>query len=317
MNAPGSMANPVRRTRFATWRHQHAWCLRDSVRQLARRPFGSALTIVVMGLALALPLAFYLLLVNVQHIATALGDSQSVNVFLKTDVGAGGAQKFAAALRARADVGTVMLRTPQQGLSELAALQGFGDAIKSLPDNPLPYLLLVEPRAGSNRAQVETLVAAIRALPGVDLVQDNGQWRARLDALIAVGQRVTLLLAVLLSAAAVLVIGNTVRLDIRSRANEIVVQQLIGASAAFVRRPYLYEGAWYGLAAGLVAVLLVLLLEAVLAAPVRELVASYTGRLHFGGLSWATLGIGWAIALVLGWLGALIASSHRLLHPRR
>jgi cell division transport system permease protein len=317
MSAQEAMAKPVRHSRTAMWRRQHAWCLRDSLRQLARRPFGTALTIVVMGLALALPLAFYLLLVNVQHLATALGDSQSVNVFLKTDVAADGAQKFAATLRARADVGTVALRTPQQGLAELAAMQGFGDAIKSLPDNPLPFVLLVEPRAGTNRAQVETLVAAIRAMPGVDLVQDNGQWRARLDALIAVGQRVTLLLAVLLGAAAVLVIGNTVRLDIRSRANEIIVQQLIGASAGFVRRPYLYEGAWYGLAAGFVAVLLVLLLEAVLAAPVRELVASYTGRLHFGGLSWATLGIGWAIALVLGWLGALIASSRHLLHPRR
>jgi cell division transport system permease protein len=317
MSAQEAMAKPVRHSRTAMWRRQHAWCLRDSLRQLARRPFGTALTIVVMGLALALPLAFYLLLINVQHLATALGDSQSVNVFLKTDVAADGAQKFAATLRARADVGTVALRTPQQGLAELAAMQGFGDAIKSLPDNPLPFVLLVEPRPGANRAQVETLVAAIRAMPGVDLVQDNGQWRARLDALIAVGQRVTLLLAVLLGAAAVLVIGNTVRLDIRSRANEIIVQQLIGASAGFVRRPYLYEGAWYGLAAGFVAVLLVLLLEAVLAAPVRELVASYTGRLHFGGLSWATLGIGWAIALVLGWLGALIASSRHLLHPRR
>lgn len=312
MNAPASMANPVRHTRFAMWRRQHVWCLRDSLRQLARRPLGTALTILVMGLALALPLAFYLLLVNVQHLATALGDSQSVNVFLKTDVAAEGAQKFAATLRARVDIGTVTIRTPQQGIAELAAMQGFGDAIKSLPDNPLPFVLLIEPHAGADRAQVETLVAALRAMPGVDLVQDNGQWRARLDALVAVGQRVTLLLAVLLGAAAVLVIGNTVRLDIRSRANEINVQQLIGASAAFVRRPYLYEGAWYGLAAGSVAVLLVLLLETVLAAPVRELVASYTGRLHFGGLSWATLGIGWAIALVLGWLGALIASSRHL-----
>jgi cell division transport system permease protein len=312
MSAQEAMAKPVRHSRTAMWRRQHAWCLRDSLRQLARRPFGSALTIVVMGLALALPLAFYLLLVNVQHLATALGDSQSVNVFLKTDVAAEGAKEFAATLRARADIGTVTTRTPQQGLAELAAMQGFGDAIQSLPDNPLPFVLLVEPRAGATRGQVETMVAAIRAMPGVDLVQDNGQWRARLDALIAVGRRVTLLLAVLLGAAAVLVIGNTVRLDIRGRANEIIVQQLIGASAGFVRRPYLYEGAWYGLAAGLVAVLLVLLLEAVLAAPVRELVASYTGRLHFGGLSWATLGIGWAIALVLGWLGALIASSRHL-----
>lgn len=316
MNAPAAMANPVRHTRLAMWRRQHAWCLRDSLRQLARRPFGTALTIAVMGLALALPLAFYLLLVNVQHLATALGDSQSVNVFLKTDVAAGGVEKLATTLRARADVGTVTVRTPRQGIDELAAMQGFGDAIKSLPDNPLPFVLLIEPRAGTDRGQVEKMVAAVRAMPGVDLVQDNGQWRARLDALIAVGQRATLLLAVLLGAAAVLVIGNTVRLDIRSRANEIIVQQLIGASAGFVRRPYLYEGAWYGLAAGLVAVLLVLLLEVALAAPVRELVASYTGRLHFGGLSWVTLCVGWAIAIVLGWLGALIASSRHLLHPR-
>lgn len=316
MNTPTSMAQPVRHTRLAMWRRQHAWCLRDSLRQLARRPFGTALTIVVMGLALALPLAFYLLLVNVQHLATAVGDSQSVNVFLKTDVASAGADSLAATLRARSDVAAVSVRTPQQGLTELAALQGFGDALHTLPDNPLPFVLLVEPRAGANRAQVETMVAAVRALPGVDLVQDNGQWRARLDALIALGRRVTVLLAVLLGAAAVLVIGNTVRLDIRSRANEIAVQQLIGASAGFVRRPYLYEGVWYGLASGLLAVLLVLLLEAVLAAPVRDLVASYANRLRFGGLPWTTLGVAWAIAIALGWLGAWVASTRHLLRLR-
>jgi cell division transport system permease protein len=306
------MGRPVRHSRVAMWRRQHAWCVRDSLRQLARRPLGSALTIAVMGLALALPLAFYLLLANLQHLATALGDSQSVSVFLKSNVTAEGADQLAATLRARADVAGVTVRTPQQGLGELAAMQGFGDAIKSLPDNPLPFVLLVEPRAGADRAQVESMVAAVRASPGVDLVQDSGQWRARLDALIALGRRVTLLLAALLGAAAVLVIGNTVRLDLRSRADEIAVQRLIGASAAFVRRPYLYEGAWYGLAAGIVAVLLVLLLEAVLAAPVRDLVASYAGRLHFGGLSWGTLGMALVIAVALGWLGAWIASGRHL-----
>lgn len=312
MNGREAMASDVRRSRFGMWRRQHAWCVRDSLRQLLRRPLGTALTIAVMGLALALPLAFYLLLINVQHLATALGDSQAVNVFLKPDVRAEQAATLTQDLRGRADVGTVSLRTPQQGLAELAAMQGFGDAIHALPDNPLPFVLLIEPRAGSDRAQVESLVKAMRAMPQVDLVQDNGQWRARLDALVALGRRVTLLLAVLLGVAAVLVIGNTVRLDIRGRAEEIAVQKLIGASASFVRRPYLYEGVWYGLAAGIVAVLLVLLLEAVLAAPVRELVASYAGRLHFGALSWGTLVITLVIALALGWLGAWIASSRHL-----
>ncbi len=312
MNSRVAMGNTVRHSRVAMWRRQHAWCVRDSLRQLARRPLGSALTVAVMGLALALPLAFYLLLTNLQHLATALGDSQSVSVFLKSGVAADGADRLAVRLRARADVAGVTIRTPQQGLAELAARQGFGHAIQSLPDNPLPFVLLVEPRAGADRVQVATMVAAVRALPDVDLVQDNGQWRARLDALIALGRRVTLLLAALLGAAAVLVIGNTVRLDLRSRGDEIAVQRLIGASAAFVRRPYLYEGAWYGLAAGVVAILLVLLLEAVLAAPVRDLVASYAGRLHFGGLSWVTLGTALAIAVALGWVGAWIASGRHL-----
>jgi len=316
MNVRVAMGRPVRHSRVAMWRRQHAWCVRDSLRQLARRPLGSALTVAVMGLALALPLAFYLLLTNLQHFATALGDSQSISVFLKSGVATDSADRLAARLRGRADVAGVTVRTPQQGLAELAAMQGFGDAIQSLPDNPLPFVLLVEPRAGADRAQVEAMVAAVRALPDVDLVQDNGQWRARLDALVALGRRVMLLLAVLLGAAAVLVIGNTVRLDLRSRGDEIAVQRLIGASAAFVRRPYLYEGAWYGLAAGVVAILLVLLLEAVLALPVRDLVASYAGRLHLGGLSWVTLGIALAIAIALGWLGALIASGRHLARLR-
>ncbi|MGH8191473.1 MAG: permease-like cell division protein FtsX [Rhodanobacteraceae bacterium] len=312
MNARVAMASEVRHSRFGMWRRQHAWCLRDSLRQLASRPLGSALTIAVMGIAIALPLAFYLLVTNVQHLATALGDSQSVNVYLKSGQGAEQAATLAQNLRARPDVGAVSVRTPQQGLAELAAMQGFGDAVHALPDNPLPFVLLVEPAAPNDRAQVEGLAAAMREMPQVDLVQDNGQWRARLDALVALGERVALLLAVLLGAAAVLVIGNTVRLDIRGRAEEIAVQRLIGASAPFVRRPFLYEGAWYGLAAGILAVLLVLGLEAVLSVPVRDLVASYAGRLHLGALSWGTLAVTLLIALALGWLGAWVASSTHL-----
>lgn len=306
----------VRHGRVATWRHQHAWCVAASLRQLARRPLGTALTIAVMGFVLALPLALYLLLGNVQHLASAIDSAQSVQVFLKPGLPATAADALAAQLRGRDDVSAVVVRTPQQGLAELAAVRGFGDAIQSLSDNPLPYVLLVEPRAGVDRAQVASMVSAWRRQPQVDLVQDNGQWRTRLDALLALGRRATVLLAALLAAAAVLVIGNTVRLDIRGRADEIVVQQLIGASPAFVRRPYLYEGAWYGGAAGALAVGLVLLLEAALAAPVRELVASYAGSVRFAGLNWATLVGGWAVAVLLGWMGALLASARHLRRPQ-
>lgn len=316
MSARVDSARSARPGRLTLAWHRHTWCARDSLWQIVRRPLGSGLTIAVMGLALALPLAFFLLLTNVQQFALALGNAQSVNVFLAPNITASGAASLAQTLRARADVAEVTLRTPQQGLAEMAALHGFGAAIKALPGNPLPFVLLIEPRTGANRAAVATLVGAVRALPGVDLVQDNGAWRARLDALLALGRRVAALLAVLLGAAAVLVIGNTVRLDIRGRADEIAVQQLLGASAAFVRRPFLYAGAWYGFAAGCMAVALVLVLEGVLAAPVRDLVASYAGQLRLGGLGWVTLAVAWLVAIALGWLGAFIASSRHLARLR-
>ena len=302
-----------RRSRFGIWREQHAWCLRASLRALAARPFGTALTIAVLGFALALPLAFYLLFANVQRLAGSVSESQSISVFLKTGVDARTADALAKQLRVRIDVAEVIVKTPAQGLSELAAVQGFGEALHALPDNPLPFALLVQPKNGMTRAQTDALAAELRALPPVDLVQDNGAWRARLDALIALGARITELLAVLLVIAALGVIGNTVRLDIRARADEIAVQRLVGASAAFVRRPYLYEGIWYGLAAGVIAIALLLALEAGLAAPVRALAASYDGRVVFGGVSAAVWILVPLAAALLGWAGAFLASTRYLL----
>jgi len=313
--AEGKISAPSRvrrRSRLLVWREQHAWCCRASLRALFARPFGTALTVLVLGFALTLPLAFYLLLANVQRLGGALGQSQSISVFLKSGANGQAAESMAKQLRAKPGVMQVTVETPSQGLSELGAVEGFGEALHALPDNPLPYALLVQPESGSTRVQIEALVADMRASPAVDLVQDNGAWRARLDALIALGRRVTALLAALLALAALGVVGNTVRLDIRSRADEIAVQRLVGAGTAFVRRPYLYEGIWYGLAAGLIAVALLLALEAGLAAPVRALSESYGQRIAFGGLPAAVLMLVPLLAALLGWLGAFLASTRYL-----
>lgn len=315
MSAGDAAAKPGRarrRSPLVIWREQHAWCFKAGFRALAQRPVGTALTVAVMGFALALPLAFYLLLANVQRLSGALGESQAVSVFLKASADARTAQSLAKQLRARDDIAQVVLKTPRQGLAELAAVQGFGEALHALPDNPLPFVLLVQPRRTLVRAQVDALAQTLGALPQIDLVQDDGAWRTRLEALIALGRRVTVMLAALLALASLLVIGNTVRLDIRARAEEILVQQLVGANAAFVRRPYLYEGVWYGLAAGLLAIALVLGLEWGLAEPVRALAQSYAGRLVFGGLSAGTLTLVPLAGAVLGWLGAWLATTRHL-----
>jgi cell division transport system permease protein len=283
-----------------------------SLRRLASRPLGSLLTITVMGLALALPLAFYLLLGNVQKLGSALGQSQTISVFMQPGQGAQQAQLLVKQLGEHPDVAAVTLKTPQQGMDELAKMQGFSGALQSLDDNPLPYVLQLQPRSGLGAGAIEQLVTDIRAMRSVDLVQDSGSWRQRLDALLEVGNRAVLVLATLLALAALLVVGNTVRMDIASRSEEIGVLLLVGASNAFVRRPYLYAGLWYGLFSGILASLLALLIELSLAGPVAQLSRVYNGKLQVAGLSlWTLLAVPLAAALI-GWFGARVVSAWQL-----
>ncbi|OOG65663.1 cell division protein [Rhodanobacter sp. B04] len=298
--------------RFAGWQEHHGWSAAASLRRLASRPLGSLLTIAVMGLALALPLAFYLLLGNVQKLGEALGQSQAVSVFLQPGQTAQQAQLLAKQLGDRPEVAAITVKTPQQGMDELAKMQGFSGALQTLDSNPLPYVLQLQPRADLDAAAVERLVSDVRELHSVDMVQDSGSWRQRLDALLGVGNRVVLVLASLLTLAALLVVGNTVRVDIASRSEEIGVLLLLGASSAFVRRPYLYAGIWYGLLSGMLAALLAVLIEFALAGPVAQLSRAYDGKLQVGGLPlWLLLAVPLAAA-ALGWLGARLVSAWQL-----
>ncbi len=298
--------------RLASWREHHGWSAAASLRRLGSRPLGSLLTIAVMGLALALPLAFYLLLGNVQKLGEALGQGQAISVFMQPGQTAQQAQLLASQLGDRPEVAAVVVKTPQQGMDELAGMQGFSGALNTLDDNPLPYVLQLQPRSGTDAAALARMVADVRTMRSVDLVQDSGSWRQRLDALLGVGNRAVLVLASLLALAALLVVGNTVRVDIASRSEEIGVLLLVGASNAFVRRPYLYAGIWYGLFSGMLAALLAVLIELALAAPVAQLSRAYDGKLQVGGLPlWLLLAVPLAAA-TLGWLGARVVSAWQL-----
>ncbi len=300
--------------RVASWQEHHGWSAAASLRRLASRPLGSLLTIAVMGLALALPLAFYLLLGNVQKLGEALGQSQAVSVFMQPGQSEQQAQLLAKQLGDRPEVAAVTMKTPQQGMDELAKMQGFSTgALQTLGDNPLPYVLQLQPRDGLDAAAIERLVSDVRELHNVDLVRVTAApGGKRLDALLGVGNRAVLVLASLLALAALLVVGNTVRVDIASRSEEIGVLLLVGASGAFVRRPYLYAGIWYGLFSGILAALLAVLIEFALADPVAQLSQAYDGKLQVGGLPlWLLLAVPLAAA-VLGWLGARLVSAWQL-----
>ena len=297
---------------MGTWFDHHLYSLVASLGRVFRKPWSALLTVSVMALALALPLGLWLVLGNVERLAGSVERSREVSVFLRQDVDDARARQLAEELRAQDNVAAVEHITPAQGLASLresGALAGIIDAVGE--DNPLPHLLVVAP-AGDELM----LAAALEQLPEAELVQHDVQWRERLDAWLRFGGRVSWLLALLLGMGALLVVGNTVRLDIQSRREEIGVLQLLGATDGFIRRPFLYLGAWYGLAAGALAIALLVAAGLALREPVAALAASYGSGFALGGIdpTWALAVIGGST--VLGWLGAGLVTGHFLRQTR-
>ena len=293
------------------WLHHHAHSLVSSLGRALRRPWATLLTIGVMAVALALPLGLWAVLHNISRFGGELQQSREITVFLKPELGLDRVQALATDLRGRGDVASVRVRTPAEGLEELRERGGLGEAIDALGDNPLPSVLIVTPR-GDETALAESL----SALPEAGQVQRDAQWRKRLDGWLRFGGRVVWVLGLLLGLGALLVVGNTVRLDIQSRREEIGVLQLLGASDGFIRRPFLYLGAWYGLAAGALALGLLTLAAWALRSPLADLAATYGSRFALAGFAPQAL-VGVVIgAALLGWLGAGLVTGHFLRQTR-
>ncbi|HAI59552.1 MAG TPA: cell division protein FtsX, partial [Xanthomonadaceae bacterium] len=255
------------------------------------------------------------LLGNAMRFADSLGGARELSVFLEISgdaaADAAAARRIADALARRNDVAAVTLRTPDEGLAEFKRMSDLAGALDLLDGNPLPWVLLVSP-AGAAAANPAALAAALQAEPGVESVQYDAAWRERLEAWLALARRAAALLALLLAAGALLVVGNTVRLDLAGRRDEIALLQLLGADDADIRRPMLHFGVLLGLLAGALALVLAAVAGLALAVPLAALSATYAGGLVPVGPgvagALAVLGTGGA----LGWLGARMAAGHYL-----
>ena len=303
----------------STWLERHAQTLVGSLGRLARQPFATLLTIIVIGIALALPAALYLVVANARVVTAGLGDTVQLSVYLRLATAPEQARKVARAIQARDEVGEAVLISPDEGLAEFRALSGIGEALKALAENPLPWVVKVRPAAGSDSAAaVELLAAELRALPEVELVEADTAWVRRLHAILDTLRQAVVLAAAMLAAGVLAIVGNTIRLEINGRRAEIEVTKLVGGSNAFVRRPFLYSGFWQGLAGGLLAVLLIGIVLAILQSPIARLAAAYGTSFRLAGLS-----VRDSLAIVaggagLGLLGAWIAAAFHLrrIEPR-
>lgn len=295
------------------WLERHAQTSIGSLGRLWQHPFATLLTVIVIGIALALPACLHVLVQNVRHASGGWNNALDISVYLKPDASLEQAQRTADRIRQRRDVDEVNLIEADSALKEFRRSSGFGEALDALKDNPLPHALIVRPGADyRDDAHVQALTEELRKIDGVDIVQLDTEWVRRFNAILDVIRRGVFLAAGLFALGILVIVGNTIRLDIENRRDEIEVTKLVGGSDAFVRRPFLYNGVWYGLAGGITAGLVVAIAVGMLDAPVQRIAGLYGSEFRLEGVGaagWAALLLGGA---TLGWLGSFIVATREL-----
>lgn len=336
MSAPEQNPNPVERaggvrnkpeqprsdepdfkTLFYAWLESHRASVVDSVGRLIKQPIGSFFTCLVMAVALSLPMGLALLLDNVERLGGSWQRAAQISLFMQLDVDAQQGQRLREQILAMPDVSEASWISREQALEEFQQLSGLGEALRELPNNPLPGVILVTPNE-VDRDNLEALRQRLAELPGVEQAQLDLLWVERLTAILKLGDRFVFGLSLLLIATLLLVIGNTIRLHIENRRTEIEVVKLVGGTDGYVRRPFLYMGALYGLGAGVIAWLLLAYGLGWLNEAVVGLAGLYGSDFSLAGVP---AGDGMSLvlgALLLGYIGAWLAVARHLseLAPR-
>lgn len=280
--------------------------------RLWREPASTLLTAAVIGITLALPAGLHVLIGNVNAISYSWEGSLQASLFLKDSTSPESGAALAKALEHRPDVAKTKYVSREQSLAEFRELSGFGEALDLLQDNPLPAVIVVTPSRELPRESMDQLVGALSALPEVEVAKLDQKWLDRLYAILAIIERVVSVIAGVLALAVIVTVGNTIRLDIESRRDEIIVMKLIGAPDSFIRRPFVYIGMWYGLAGGILAWLLVHGALWALAGPAQRLAGLYDSRFSLAGLSWESSLLVLGAGVLLGMLGSALTLGRHL-----
>ncbi|MGD8311542.1 MAG: permease-like cell division protein FtsX [Gammaproteobacteria bacterium] len=302
-----------RRLSPRTFFQRHAQVALDSLGRLYRNRLPSLMTAAVIGIALAMPSGLYLLLDNIDRLSGSWDGQASLSVFLRDKVTEAAARTLAGQVAEWPEVDTVELVTPAQALEEFRQHSGFADVLGTLDENPLPVVLIVSPAPEHARPEAAAaLQSRLAALPETGLAQIDLEWVQRLAAILEMTRRGILVISVLLGLAVLLVIGNTIRLEIQNRREEILVTKLIGATDGFVRRPFLYSGVWYGVLGALIAWSLVEAGFWLLSGPVAHLAGLYHSAFSLQTLPLPMLGLLLGGGVLLGLLGSWLAVGRHL-----
>lgn len=298
------------RRRNRAWLRHHSYSFFSSLGVLLQHKFGTLMTVMVLGIAMFLPLGLYVTLANLDGMDLHQDEWSAVTVFFASASSESEVRQVAATLTQRLQVEKVLVISPEQGMADFRAASGFGESLDMLDENPLPWVMQVSPKAGSTE-QVEQNVAELttmlESIDSIESIQFDYKWLQRLGHMLELGEAVVFVLISLFGVAVVVVVANTIRLDVSSHADEIEILALVGAGNAFIRQPFLYTGFWYGIMGGVLAIMLLYLSLFYLGGPLGLLLESYGTVFSMRGpgasnMLWWLLGGGF-----LGWSGAWIS----------
>lgn len=304
----GAAASPQRigwRRRFSAYFEHHQWVAVETLMELLKQPVASALTWLVIAIALTLPGILFVAVDNLSGVSDRLQTSTSMTVYFAPQTPLTEVEEIAAQLPQQQEkVTSITVVSATEGLQQLQQMSEFAGVIDLIDSNPLPHLLIVEPILGLSAFEAQQLASDLESIAGVDSVDADNAWLQRLNAILSLIQKIVWMLWGLLGLAIVLVVGNTIRLTIATRMEEIKVMTLVGATKAWIRRPFLYMGLWYGAIGALLSWILLVSGWLVLGQSVDQLAALYGIETLLQPLSASLLVSLLVIAMLLGWLGA-------------
>lgn len=316
MSAP--TRSPAGRVGLRARLRRHMYSLFSSLGSLMANPLGTLMTVTVLGVAMVLPLALHLAVSNLQVLEPQKERWASISVFLSP--GMEEQAVMALAERIRIEKGArVDWITPDQGMQEFRQASGFAVAMDLFEENPLPWVLVVMPVAEDELDMDEATVRLATWLEkqaGVDFVQTDYKWLQRLDRLIDMADALFRVLVIVFSLAVIVVVANTIRLDVSNRADEIEVLHLVGAPGRFISQPFLYAGLWYGVLGATFAVLMLSSVVFYLHGPMSRLVEAYGNALQIQGAGLAELATALLLGGALGMAGSWLAVRAHLRHLR-
>ncbi len=303
---------PATTNRFAAYLLHHLQSLIFSLNKIYESPATTIMTVAVIGITLSLPSGFYVFLKNVDAMSGDFRSTTQITLYLTLKTDDTGAKELRSQIENMPEVQSTEFISRQEALETFRQSSGFGKSIDTLASNPLPHTIIVQPVESLDTFEVKNLLNALQANPEVDIAKLDTEWLERLYTILEIAQRSVAIITVLFAFAVLLIIGNTIRLDIQNRYQEIIVTKLIGATNAFIRRPFLYGGIWYGLFGGITAWIIVELGFLAISGPLNQLQLLYQSDLVFVTFTMQDFGILLLSSTLLGLSGSWIAVARHL-----